>query len=307
MKGKNFFWFFMILTLTFGYILAFSGKTMAQSKSWSFSENNNHLIALQKGGGDSSKAGPVKIDYFGHCAFRITSPKGLTILIDPWRNDPSGAWGLWYPNEFPEIPVDAVLSTHAHFDHDAVYRPHASLVLDRLAGVWSLADVKVVGLADKHQCKAPGWYSWTDAIEEFGQKCPPDNAMHLDNYIYIIETGGLRIAHWGDNRPDAAEDVLKALEGVDVLFITVDGSSHILSYDQIKVILDRVKPHAVIPMHYLTKGVSSTLSTLQNADKWVSTQPTSETQKEGTITLEASTVKKFDRKVIYFGDNFVKK
>ena len=63
--------------------------------------------------------GKVTIDFYGHAAFKMTSPAGLTMLFDPWRNDPSGAWGLWFPKEFPEIEVDAVISTHAHLDHDA--------------------------------------------------------------------------------------------------------------------------------------------------------------------------------------------
>jgi hypothetical protein len=49
--------------------------------------NDNALIKLQKGGGDPTHYGDVKIEFYGHNAFVITSPTGLTILTDPWRND----------------------------------------------------------------------------------------------------------------------------------------------------------------------------------------------------------------------------
>ena len=37
--------------------------------------------------------------------------------------DPSGYWGVWYKNKFPETPVDITMSTLTHFDHDAIDRP----------------------------------------------------------------------------------------------------------------------------------------------------------------------------------------
>jgi hypothetical protein len=32
------------------------------------------------------------------------------------------------------------------------------------------------------------------------ETCPPNNVIAFDNAIEVIETGGLRIAVWGDNR-----------------------------------------------------------------------------------------------------------
>ena len=117
-----------------------SSNGYAQSRSWMFPENNNNVIKAQRDGGVTPSTGEVKLDFFGHMAFRIITPRGTSIMIDPWRNDPSGYWGVWFPKEFPEVPVDMVLSTHAHFDHDAVYRPHASMVLERMAGEYSIGD-----------------------------------------------------------------------------------------------------------------------------------------------------------------------
>jgi L-ascorbate metabolism protein UlaG (beta-lactamase superfamily) len=292
--------------LVIGVLGATSTLAFAQSKSWTFSENNNNVIAAQRDGGVTEDSGMVTIDFFGHMAYRYISPRGTSIMIDPWRNDPSGYWGVWFPNEFPEVPVDIVLSTHAHFDHDAVYRPHANMVLERLAGEFALGDVKITGLADKHMCQAQGWYKWTNADAEFGQDfCPPNNLMHMDNYIQVVETGGLRIAHWGDNRPIPADHVLAALKGVDVLIVTIDESSHILSYGNIADAIAAIGPKIVIPGHYHTEGASSVLTTLGNADDWVSQQEQVVQLDGARLELVAADVKAMTGTTVYhFGANF---
>ncbi|MGI9303984.1 MAG: MBL fold metallo-hydrolase [Gammaproteobacteria bacterium] len=282
-------------------------QVLGQSQAWKQVKNNNHIVDMQKtGGGDSAAAGEVTVEFFGHAAFRITSPAGLTMLFDPWRNDPSGAWGLWFPEEFPQVEVDAVLSTHAHFDHDAVERPQAQMLLDRMTGMFTFNDVKITGLADKHQCEAPGWYKWTDAMPEFGQpQCPPDNYHHLDNNIYLVETGGMRIAVWGDNRQNPGEHVWAALTNLDVLILPVDSSQHILSYKQADEIVEKLNPHVVIPEHYLTKGVSITLTTLGTAEEWVKKHDHTMLD-SATLRLKADEVRSKTHHVMYFGANHTK-
>jgi len=281
---------------------------VAGPTAWKQIKNNNHIMEHQKGGlGDPTADGEVIIDFYGHAAFKMTSPAGLTLLFDPWRNDPSGAWGLWFPEEFPEIEVDAILSTHAHFDHDATERPNGQMILDRMSGVYQFADVKVTGLADKHQCQAPGWYEWTNAMAEFGQpQCPPDNYHHLDNNIYLLETGGLRIVVWGDNRQDPVEHIWEALTDVDVLILPIDKSEHILSYEQANDVVERIKPRIVIPEHYHTKGASLTLTTLGSAEEWVKQQANHTLLDSATLKITPEFVADKDRHAMYFGDNHLK-
>lgn len=280
-------------------------EAAAQSVAWKQEGNNNRLLELQKHGATSS--GPVTLDYFGHSAFRITTPAGLTLLFDPWRNDPSGAWGLWFPQEFPRTKVDVGLSTHAHFDHDALDRLDASVLLDRLVGTWNLADVTVTGVADKHSTDQPGWYKWIEAVKEFGaDPYPPNNPGHLDNVTYLVDTGGVRTLIWGDNRHNPPDDVWDRWGRVDVLTLPVDGSEHILSYRQADDIVERLKPKVVIPAHYLAAGTSSTLSTLQTADAWVDSQKAKTRVNGPSLSLSPDSIKDYDRQFIYFGPNVVK-
>ena len=274
----------------------------AQSAAWMQPGNNNHILNLQRAAPVAD--GEVTIDYFGHCAFRITSPGGLSIMFDPWRNDPSGAWGLWYPNEFPKAVVDVAMSTHTHFDHDAIFRPEATMVLDRMIGSWSFADVSITGIADKHACEAPGWYKWTNALAEFGQNaCPPDNPGHMDMVMYVVETGGIRTLIWGDNRHNPPEDVWSALGRIDVLTLPVDGSEHILSYEMGNTIVERLQPKIVIPTHYLNEATTLTLSTLAPADEWVESQKSFTKLDKATLSLAAAGIEGMNREFQYFGSN----
>ena len=275
------------------------------SVAWMQPDNNNGVIEAQKNGVSSPlAAGDVALEFYGHCAFKITSPRGATLLCDPWRNDPSGAWGLWYPNDFPQIRADIGLSTHAHFDHDALDRVQALMLLDRMVGEYQFADMKITGLADKHACEAPGWYKWTNAIKEFGASpCPPNNPHHMDMSMYLIETGGLRILMWGDNRHNPNPHVLSQLTDIDVLTLPVDGSQHILSYEQGDEIVARIAPKIVIPTHYLCEGVSLTLTTLQTADEWVSSQKSKKSLSSGKLILRKDEVAGMRREFMYFGAN----
>jgi L-ascorbate metabolism protein UlaG (beta-lactamase superfamily) len=274
----------------------------AQSTDWTQPGNNNHVLDLQAA--MSFKEGALGLDFYGHCAIKITSPGGASILFDPWRDDPSGAWGLWFKNKFPETLVDITMSTHTHFDHDAVDRPQSTMVLDRMVGRFEFADLKITGFADKHACMAPGWYKWTNALKEFGvQACPPNNPGHMDMVTYVVETGGIRTLIWGDNRHNPADRFWEVVGRIDVLTLPVDGSQHILSYDQGNMIVERLKPKIVIPTHYLSETTTYTLSTLQPADEWVKAQKSYKLLDGANISLVAAEIASMDREFMYFGNN----
>ncbi len=260
--------------------------------------NDNSLITIQKNGGDPAHPGDVKIEFYGHDAFKITSPTGLTILTDPWRNDATGAYPKWFQTEFPAIRVHIVVSTHAHFDHDAVERPNALMVLERFVGQFHLGDIAITGLADKHQCDPNSASS--------GQTCPPNNVLAFDNAIQIIKTGGLRIAVWGDNRgvPDPSLD--QYLNNVDVLILPVET---VLSRAEVDAIVGRYDPKALIPAHYFVKGLTTTDSGLESADAWVNDQQ--KTQHADVrrldrpdLTLNPAGLKASHHRIYYFGDHF---
>jgi hypothetical protein len=63
---------FVLLGLTFGALAQQSERSEAPPPAW----NDNSLITVQKTGGEPTRAGDVKIEFYGHDALKITSPNG---------------------------------------------------------------------------------------------------------------------------------------------------------------------------------------------------------------------------------------
>ena len=299
---------FVLFTFTWGTRAQQSGRSVAPSHSPAW--NDNSLTTVQKTGGEPARPGDVKIEFYGHDAFKITSPVGLTVLTDPWRNDSTGEYPKWFLTEFPAIRVDIVLSTHAHFDHDAVERPKGLMVLERLVGQFRLGDVEITGLADKHQCDPTADRKAESAPGSFhAETCPPNNVIGFDNAIQIIETGGLRIAIWGDNRPVPDPSLDHDLRNVDVLILPVET---ILTRAEVDAIVRKYDPKAVIPAHYFVKGLTTDVSGLDSADGWVNERekvPNADVRRlDGAeLTLNAAELKGSHHRVYYFGNHFEKK
>jgi L-ascorbate metabolism protein UlaG (beta-lactamase superfamily) len=288
----------MLLALPFEARAQQSETSAAPPPAW----NDNSLIAIQKEGGDPTRPGDVKIEFYGHDAFKITSPKGLTVLTDPWRNDSTGAYPKWFLNEFPALRVDIDLSTHAHFDHDAVERPNGLMVLERMVGQFKLGDIEITGLADKHQCDAT-------SADSQAKTCPPNNVIAFDNAIQIIQTGGLRIALWGDNRAVSDPSLDHYLKNVDVLILPVET---ILSRAEVDAILRKYNPKIVIPAHYFLNGLTTDISGLESADGWVNDWEKvhrADVRRLDTadLTLNPAALKAPHPRVYYFGNHFEQK
>ena len=275
--------------------------TSSASPSW----NDNSLIERQKGG-DPTRPGDVKLEFYGHDAFKITSPAGLTLLVDPWRNDPTGVYPTWFLKQFPHLRVDIVLSTHAHFDHDAVGAPDSLMVLDRLAGHFKLGDVEITGLADKHQCQAATDHADSASADSRIDSCPPNNIKSLDNAIQIIATGGLRIAVWGDNRAVPNPSLDSYLRNMDLLILPVD---NVLTRPEVDAITRKYDPKAVIPAHYFIQDLTSSAAGLESADGWVQDQEKTHHAdvrrlNRAELTLNPADLKGSHQRIFYFAGHF---
>lgn len=192
----------------------------------------------------------MKLTYFGHCAFRWETPGGVTVIADPYRN---AADRYWFSRLFPEVRCDLGLITHAHFDHDAVDRlPEAASIL-RMPGDFAAGDLGIRGVQDLH--------SGASRLRDF------------PNVMYRLESNGVRFLHIGDNRVEWPADVAQAVGDVDVLLVTVDDSNHLLTYEQVDSLVQRLQPRVVIPMHYAIPGLHSSECELLPPDGWLKRQP----------------------------------
>ena len=273
--------------------------------AWKQKENNNRMIALQRRGLAVNEAGSVELAYFGGSAFRLTSPAGLTIMIDPWRNPPRGDQD-WYLLDFPDVEVDIGVSTHAHFDHDALHVLRASTLLDRPVGTFEFADVRITGIADKHVSdsshNAHDWAEQTRARTGVETR-PPNNCRSFANCLVLVEVAGLRILHWGDNRPDPPEHVWDMLGAVDVALLPIDGSWHVLSEEQVEAVATRLRAKLVVPHHYYIRNVVTRSSTLLPPNRWVEGRPGSRWLTEASVILTRDEARTRTGSAMCFGEN----
>ncbi len=194
----------------------------------------------------------VTIEYIGHASFVIDSPEGDRVLIDPYASR------VWLGYDFPEgVTADGVLVTHPHYDHDAgVFRgadfPWPDLTPISEPGNHTVGSINVLGVEGKH----------ADPYgKEFGQL----------NTIFVIETGGIRIAHLGDNGPLTAANVSQ-MGDIDILMIPGDAVYHILSPEDTQAAIAALNPRVVIPMHYRIDALETSAdspSDLGGVEPWL--------------------------------------
>ena len=199
----------------------------------------------------------VTVEYIAHASFRIESPGGSSVLIDPYASR------IWIGYDFPEgVDADAILITHPHYDHDAgqrVGRPFPwGAEVDVIAdpGEYAVGDIRIVGIRGKHADP----YGM-----EFGQK----------NTIFVVEVAGLRIAHLGDNGPLTAANV-EAMGRVDILMMPIDAAYHILAESELQANLASVVPRVLIPMHYRLAQLEQSADSpddLGPIDPWLDGKP----------------------------------
>jgi L-ascorbate metabolism protein UlaG (beta-lactamase superfamily) len=273
--------------------------------AWRMASNHNRMIDLQR---DPPTAGPGPVDlaYFGSSAFRITSPGGITVMVDPWRNFPTRRWD-WYFHDFPITEVDIGVSTHAHFDHDALHRLDAHVLLDRLIGTYTFGDVRITGIADKHATdSSSAVYDFKRIIRDFDgiDITPPNNPRSWDHCLILIETGGLRILAWGDNRHNPPDEIWRALGEIDIVLLPVDQSQHVMGFHQVRSIIDTLRPKVVVPHHYYIYDVTVRQSTLQPADPWVAEQgDNARWLDKPTATYTTEAIADLNARVDFFGDH----
>lgn len=172
----------------------------------------------------------VNITYIAHASFTIQY-QGTTILLDPYADK------IWLGYDFPKgVTADAIFSTHPHYDHDGgLFRGKTPYWKDQIPlyqdpGTYTIGDFTVSGIAGKH-CDPYG--------KEFDQK----------NTLWKIKAGGLTLVHLGDNGP-LTEQHYQDLGKVDILMVAIDSQYHILKKEELAVVLERINPKVIIPMHY---------------------------------------------------------
>jgi L-ascorbate metabolism protein UlaG (beta-lactamase superfamily) len=193
---------------------------------------------------------PPTLRAIGHSCFLLTTPAGTRVVIDPYRSEE------WPGLKLPALEADLVLVTHPHWDHDASSAVRGSPRVLAGPGSHEFKDVRVRGLAGRHAVTG-------------------GEAIRFANTVYVIETGGVRLCHPGDNGPLAdTPGLAEAIGPVDVLLLAIDAERRVLDYEAAAAWIHALSPRLVIPMHHRVPGVTfEQVTGLGTVDEWLSGQP----------------------------------
>jgi L-ascorbate metabolism protein UlaG (beta-lactamase superfamily) len=178
----------------------------------------------------------------------------------------------------------------------------AGMTLKNFAGKYNFADFTITGIADKHivETESP---IYTQEVLKSLYPFPNVPMEDRDNSIYLIETGGLRIVHWGDNRQNPPQDVWDQLTDIDIVFLPVTDDGRMLTPEWADKIAEKMGAKVIIPTHYFIKGLNiEGAGWDKTAEEFVKSHDNTILD-SATIKVTPESVKGKKQHVIYFGNN----
>ena len=224
-----------------------------------------------------SASGKVELLWLGQAGWRIKTPTGKQIVIDPWITGGPKA-PQQFKNDLSALgPVDLLLVTHAHVDHigDAptlaklhntvLYGP-ADMVtplitlgiipanlghrFNKSGSVRPLPGIKVTAVQAEHS----SLLVWNNPATSKNEAHPAGEAV---GFIIELENG-FKIWHMGDTGLFSDMKFISERYKPDLVLIPIGGNFTMDPDDAAFALRTWVKPKIAIPMHYnsnpLTKG-----------------------------------------------------
>jgi len=166
------------------------------------------------------------LHFIGQDSTLVTSPGGIRIVSDPYRDGSQSA----FLGEFPEgTAADAVTVSHPHPDHNNRQAVAGKATLINRSGIYQLGDITLRVLDGRH-----------------GSPAGPAGG----NRICVFEVGGVKLVHLGDSGIVTDPEVLKAIEAADVVLVAV--GSFVIPIPEIMAFMGAIKARTVVPAHWET-------------------------------------------------------
>ncbi len=170
----------------------------------------------------------MKIKWYGHAAFLITSDQGVKIILDPYE---PGAFGGQLSYGKIHDQADIALTSHDHADHNDTKSLPGSPQVVKGSGSKTIKGIPIKGVATYHD--------------------PSKGSERGTNTVFNLQVDGIQVCHLGDLGHVLTEKELNEIGPVDILIIPVGGYFTIDAKEATRVV-DQMKPKVVIPMHFKT-------------------------------------------------------
>jgi L-ascorbate metabolism protein UlaG (beta-lactamase superfamily) len=169
----------------------------------------------------------MKVKYYGHAAFLITSDRGTTIITDPYK---PGAFGAMSYGKISD-EADVVLVSHDHDDHNSSGELPGNPEVVRTPGRRSVHGIEFNGIPTFHD---------TSSGRERGE-----------NIIFSFTVDGITFCHLGDLGHALSQNEVEAIGAVDLLIIPV-GGFYTIDSKVASEVAHQLNPSVIIPMHFKT-------------------------------------------------------
>ena len=170
----------------------------------------------------------MKIKWYGHAAFGVTTAAGVRVCTDPYV---TGS----YDGALAYKPIadrfDVVLQSHDHPDHGGAAALAGNPVVLKDAGVHKVKGIEFVGTA-----------SWHDANGGRDRGA---------NVVFTFAADGVTVAFLGDLGHVLTDEQAKAIGPADVVMVPVGGFFTIDAAAAWKVTA-QLQAKVILPMHYKT-------------------------------------------------------
>lgn len=204
----------------------------------------------------------MKITWFGHAAF-LFETLGQRIILDPYRSPDCGGYAPI------DAPADLVVVSHEN-DRYHSHLGQIQLPFDVMRGL----DLPPEGATWR------GVPFQAIRVFETPEKRPEDEVT-----VIQFAAEGLRVVHLGDLGHALTEEELGPLRGADVVLAAAGGPPTI-DFPLIPDLLDALRPHVVIPMHYLIPGKINLR--IQPVERFLEALPDWPVERPGTSTWEVT-------------------
>lgn len=198
----------------------------------------------------------LKITWLGHATFRVVTPKGTTLLIDPWvMGNPACPQG-----EKQVKKVDIMLCTHGHFDHIgdavAIAKQHSPKVvcIPELGGWLEKKGVKNVMSMNKGGTQHIGdvHVTMVHAVHSCGITDGDEIVYGGEACGYVIAfDNGVKIYHAGDTMVFGDMKIIHEMWRPQIAMLPI-GDHYTMDPKQAAYAIELLHPEAVIPMHFGT-------------------------------------------------------
>ena len=197
----------------------------------------------------------MKLKYFSHSAFQITTDAGKKILIDPFLdNNPTS------PVKSKDVSADFIILTHAHGDHIGDAFSIAKRCNSLFICVNELANYCAAQGFKAHNMHIGGSYNFDFGKVKFTiahhGSMTPDNQYAGSPSGVVVSIDGQNIYHTGDTGLFYDMKLIGEMTPIDFMLLPIGDNFTMGIIDAVKAV-ELVNPKVAVPMHYNTFPVIS--------------------------------------------------